>query len=161
MTRYPDNSPWAAARLLALGISIDGSPVRDEVETLERTGLLRRIGLSREELERAVRSLCVDLRRASSVDAYGKTRFRRSQVQAMLREISDPALQRELARQLLETIGADDRVTRAESMLFWDALDCWGLQMRDVMSLPDPVANRAVPGRRPAGQVDDERRSVS
>lgn len=133
MIHYPQNSTQAAIRLLALGTTVDGVAFESEYETLERSGILRRLGISREQFDDALDSLCKDLRKSCRENDHGFVHVRPALVEAILDEIRDPGMQRVLASYLLDIIGADQRVTRAESYLFWEVLDHWGLKFRDVV----------------------------
>ncbi len=143
MTTYPIDSPLAVARLLALAVTVDGVPLEVELRLLEERGVLEALKLSREDFEDVMDTLCADLRRIAPVDKQGFRCLSHTQVRALLSEVQNPALQREVAALLFDIVSSDHRLVRAESLLMWDALTHWGLHLREVSGLM----------RSPAGSV--------
>lgn len=76
--------------------------------------------------------LCADLQASVPLDVRGFVKLSRQQVCQLLDEVRDPALQCETARLLFEIFSADHRMVRAESILLWEALDHWGLYLREI-----------------------------
>ncbi|MDO6387549.1 MULTISPECIES: hypothetical protein [unclassified Uliginosibacterium] len=135
MNPYPIDSPHAVVRLLALAVTIDGVPSDAELRTLEQRGVLQALRLSRDDFDDVMDALCADLRQSTPTDRRGFRSLGRSQIRAMLDEIQAPALQREVAALLFDIFSSDHRLVRAESILLWDALDHWGLHLREVSGL--------------------------
>ena len=148
MRPYPIDSPAAVLRLLALAVTVDGVPADAEFEMLESRGILSRLGCSRDDFDALMDQLCADLRAGSAADARGYRRLGAAQLDAVLDEIRDPALQRETAGLLFDIFSADRRLAHAEAVLLWEALERWGLSLGDFGEVPEPVAS-AAGSRRP------------
>ena len=57
MRTYPLNSPYAAARIVALTLLADGHLCKAEIDALERLNVHDTLGLGKDELHRVLHSL--------------------------------------------------------------------------------------------------------
>lgn len=135
LTRYPADSLHAVARVVALTVIIDGVPGKAELDMLAQRGILRRLELDCAAFEDVIDTLCADLRDSTERDEWGGHIMQPKLLRAMLDEIQQPALQRELAGILFDVVSADHYLFRAESVLLWEVLDHWKLHLRDIVGL--------------------------
>lgn len=126
MSDYPNESPRAVARLLALAVAVDGVPAEAEIDLLERRGVLAALGLARSDFEWIMDELCLDLQRLSPVDAQGYISLRPQTLHRLLDEVRHPALRVALVELLGEIFCADHRLAQGESILLREALAYWG-----------------------------------
>lgn len=145
MRPYPQNSPQASARFIAMTLLSDGQLDEVELRRLDRTPVLANLGIDGDALQQVMRDFCTDLLREAPVDATGHCQMRPALIARLLEEIDDPVLQRTLCRIALNIVGADHRVQRGESVLLWAALDAWDLKLSDCFSLPSRMPHRPLP----------------
>lgn len=126
MSDYPNESPRAVARLLALAVAVDGMPAEAEIDLLEQRGVLAALGLARSDFEWIMDELCLDLQRLSPVDAQGYVSLRPQALHGLLDEVRHPALRVALVELLGEIFCADHRLAQGESILLREALAYWG-----------------------------------
>jgi hypothetical protein len=131
LTSYPDNSPEALLRVLAMFIVSDGEVADAELDTVERLGVLAAVGADRETFARVFDAYCDDLithagtrRLVALADA--------DWVAANLAPVTDPAGRRLLAQTLLVVARSDGLFADAELNVFRRVLDQWGLALEDL-----------------------------
>jgi uncharacterized tellurite resistance protein B-like protein len=135
---YPRNSPRAAARLIALAMIADGHVCRSELEAVRHADAEARLGLSPGELGRVMQELCEDLLQASPHHGTLSSCIDESLVEALTRELDDPALQRQVMGVVSRAVAADGHLADGERFV----LDCLHASWRE--------AQRAEPQLSPA-----------
>jgi hypothetical protein len=126
MRNYPRNSPQAAGRLVALGLMADGHVCSQELRTLERLGASARLGLPPDGLSALLHTLCEDLLAGAAGSAIGLGPLGDAELAALLSEVDDPALQREVLALLDAAARADGHLAEAENALLAAATRHWG-----------------------------------
>ena len=131
LTPYPDNSPQALLRVLALFIISDGEVADAELDTVEGLGVLASLGGDRETFARVFDAYCDDLivhagtrRRVALADS--------DWVAAVLAPVTDPAKRRVLAQTLLLVARSDGWFADVELKVVRQVLDAWGLTLEDL-----------------------------
>jgi hypothetical protein len=131
LTSYPENSPEAMLRVIAMFIVSDGEVADAELDTVERLGVLTAVGGDRETFARVFDAYCDDLiahagtrRLVALADA--------DWVAANLAPVTDPASRRLLAQTLLVVARSDGWFADAELDVFRRVLDQWGLALEDL-----------------------------
>lgn len=127
MRSYERNSPKAAARIVALTMLADGNLCRRELDVLERHGVHAGLGLDREGMQAVVRELCEDLLAAADPHWSAACRIDPRTLRAMLAEIDDRPLRRQVLRLCVAVVAADDHVAENESIVLLCAVEAWGL----------------------------------
>lgn len=133
---YQRNSPKAMARVLAVTLLADGTLEARELESLARSNAWARLGMTEADFMRVVEDFCEDLLTHAPRSGDGHFHLDPALMNRMLAEITDAWCRRELIRLMIEVIRADGRVARGESVMFWQALDAWGMTLSDVMAMP-------------------------
>lgn len=126
MRNYPRNSPQAAGRLVALGLMADGHVCSRELQALERLGASARLGLPPDGLGPLLHTLCEDLLASAVGSTSGLAPLGEAELAALLREVDDPALQREVLALLDAATRADGHLAEAENTLLGAAMRHWG-----------------------------------
>jgi tellurite resistance protein len=131
LTPYPDNSPEALLRVIAMFIVSDGEVADAELDVCERLGVLTAVGGDRETFAKVFDAYCDDLiahagtrRMVALADA--------DWVEAILAPITDPARRRLLAQTLLVVARSDGWFADAELKVVRQMLDHWGLTLEDL-----------------------------
>lgn len=136
MRSYPNNSPQAAARIVALALLADGSLSKAEFDVLDRLGAHEQLGIQPEELQTIVHTVCEDLlsaahlRRADSCDVDPRT------LSELMAEIDDPELRLKVLRLCVAVVEADGHVAEGESIVLVEAVEQWGLHLEMLRTQP-------------------------
>ena len=128
MRNYQQNSPQAAARIVALSLLADGHLDAAELAVLHRLRAHEQLGLSADDLHGVVQSLCEDLLSGAEVtwaDACTIDPYLQSQI---LAEVTDPALQAKVLALCVAVVEADAHVSEGESIVLSQAVEHWGMQ---------------------------------
>jgi len=126
MRTYASDSPKAVCRLLALAMIVDGHLAPSELRALRHSGILQRVGVDEAVFDEVVQEVCEDLlatadrRCASEVEIDGRM------LDALLRDIVDPALQMTLMKAMLDIVHADEVLDGRESLLIQRGFKAWG-----------------------------------
>ena len=127
MRTYPNNSPQAAARIVALAILADGHLCKSELDALDGVDAHTQLGLRTMELHAVLRSLCEDLLTGSHPDWEAACRVDPGTLTALMAEIDDPHLRAKILRLCAMVIAADEHVTESEAVFLAAAVDGWRL----------------------------------
>lgn len=122
MRYYPPNSPEAAGRLLALTLIADGHVCHRELDTVERHDFEAALGLPAGGLGEVLRHLCEDLLQGSTNDLGSGVDD--ALLDALVRDVDDPALQRQLLAAVVAAAAADGSLADGELRVL-DAMHRW------------------------------------
>ena len=147
MRNYPSNSPKAAARIVALALMADGTVDQSETRLLERQGTIRRLGLSHEQFDKIFYEFAEDMLSNAHRLSSGMLELDAKSTNRILDEISDPALQKNVLRIMLDIVNADRRLTAGEATLIAQALRNWNLDLHEVSDSSIPF-HRSPPSAR-------------
>ena len=127
MRTYPNNSPQAAARIVALAMLADGHLCKTELDALDCVDVHTQLGLPPAELHAIVHALCEDLLASSQGDWEAACRVDSGTLTALLAEIDDPALRVKVLRLCLTVIAADEHLAEGETVILAAVVAHWGL----------------------------------
>lgn len=142
MRHYPTNSAQAAGRIVSLTLLADGYLSRLELDALDRLDVPGRLGLARGELHAVLHGFCEDLLATSLVSGSGSCQLDSQTLGALMAEIDDPALRRQLLALCVDIVGADGHLADGESTVLTAAVDHWGLH-RECLDVASPLAQLA------------------
>lgn len=125
MRQYPENSPEAAARVIALALLADGSVHPDEVTLLIDSEPLRRMGVSQDVFRRVTAEFCQDVARGPHSEDRHYFALRPLAIRHLLDEITDPVLQGEISQLVFEVIRADRQYQEGESLVLRALISAW------------------------------------
>lgn len=138
---YPHNGPKAMARVLAVTLLADGLLESKELDNLNRANGYARLGMTQNEFMQVLFELCEDLLTQAPRSPAGDCLLQPELIKQLLAEVLDPWRRRELMRLMVEIIRADGTVARGESVMFWEAIDAWGMTLDDVVPGGKAAAN--------------------
>ncbi len=127
MRTYPNNSPQAAARIIALATLADGHLCKTELDALESVDVQKQLGLSPGELHGIVHTLCEDLLASAQGDWEAACRIDPGTFAALLAEIDDPVLRATILRLCLTVFAADEHLADGERVILTAVVAHWGL----------------------------------
>ena len=127
MRSYPENSPQAAARIVALTVVADGDIGNAEIEWLDRLAVHEQLGLARDELHALLDTFCEDLLSSNQLRWADVCPVDERTLADLMDEIQDPALRLKVLRLCVELAEVDAHVDEGESIVLVAAVEHWGL----------------------------------
>ena len=136
MRTYPNNSPQAAARIVALAMLADGQMSRSEIEVLDRLRIHEQLGLRPDELHSIVHSMCNDMLSTAELTWATACQVDPRTLAILMGEIDDPELRLKVLGLCVAVVEADGRVVPNEAIVLMAAVEQWGLQRWILQSEP-------------------------
>lgn len=128
MKTYPNNSPEAVSRILAMMMITDAKLDDRELEIMDRLRIFDIVGISRDGFSQVVQDYCAEL--LSSDARNGRIRLvDKARIDAVVALVDDPRMRVETCRMLLNIANADGRIDDAELAVFRYILERWGLTL--------------------------------
>lgn len=126
MRNYVPDSASAAGRLVALCMVVDGNMAPSELQALQRSRLLDYIDIDIDTFHDLVDELCQDM--LSTSVRHEHVVIDETTIDALLGEIQDPALRRQLLRAMWSIADADGVLADAEAKLLARACVVWSAE---------------------------------
>lgn len=139
MRIYPQNSPQAAARVVALALLADGQLHWAELEMLDRLGAHSQLGLPRAELHQVIDVFYKDLFESVRLSWADACLMDPRTLRQLMDEVDDPGLRRTVLRLCVALVEADQHVADSESVVLAAVVEQWGLH-REMLLLETPQA---------------------
>lgn len=136
MRKYTQNSPQAAARIVALTLIADGDVGQAELALLEECTVHQQLGLTREDLHAVIDTFCEDLLSSKQLIWAGACPVDEYTLAELMSEIDDFALRRKVLGLCVRLAEVDGHVAAGESVVLVAAVEHWGLH-RHMLRLPD------------------------
>lgn len=131
MRTYPQDSPQAAARIVAMAALADGHLCSSEVERLDGLGITSALRLPPGEWPTVLRHYCEDLL-VNAPSGWTSLTKDAPMIGALLGEIQDPSLRRTILRVCAAIADADAHRAEGESIVMQAAAAQWGVTRADV-----------------------------
>lgn len=128
MRRYSQNSPLAAARIVALATVADGDLNKAELALLDELAVHEKLGLQRETLHAAMDTFYADLLSSKQLAWADTCPVDEYTLKELLAEVDDPALRRTVLDLCVRIAEVDGHVAEGESIVLVTAVEQWGLQ---------------------------------
>jgi len=137
MKHYPENSPQAMARVLAMTMITDAKLADQELEIMDHLFLYEVLDLSKAEFAEVVKQYCDDLLVADT--AHAKVDLMdRARIDAVLAPVTDPHKRFQTAQMIANIIRADGHLHDAELALFRHVLQTWNLSLDALKGMVRP-----------------------
>lgn len=153
MRPYPTNSPKAIARILALGMLIDGVADEAEYRLIEQDASLRALGIDSQQIDAVIREFYEDLELGASMTRTLDQRLTAAELSRVLGEITYPFLQQSLLRSMMRIAVANDELSVGEARLIREALLQW--------TSDEGIGNLVQPPERPSRRRSDRHPSAN
>lgn len=127
MRTYLNNSPQAAARIVALAMLADGEVGEPELDLLERLVAHEQLGLKAEALHAVVQACREDLLSPAHLPWAEAGQVDARTLAELMAEIDDPMLRRKVLRLCVAVAEADGQVAEGELAVLVAAVEHWGL----------------------------------
>lgn len=128
MRSYPQNSPEAAARIVAMMMLADGHACHSETAAMDNLPPHESLGISREVLLDVMQDFCQDIQTCGQHRWSDTNCLDAQTIRSFMAEIDDPYLRRKLLKLCAAVIEADRHVSEGESLLLGAAVASWGMQ---------------------------------
>jgi len=125
MRTYPLNSPQSAARLLAMALVADGNYALSEIRALDRLDAARQLGLQPQELKTVIEAFCEDLLLGAQGEWLGSSQLDTATRQALLAEVTDPALRETIVALCEAVVQADGHMADGETAMLDSLTRAW------------------------------------
>ncbi len=125
MRTYPSNSPQAAARLLAMALVADGNYALSEIRALDRLDAARQLGLPPQDLKAVIEAFCEDLLLGAHGEWLGSSQLDAATRQALLAEVTDPALRAKIVALCEAVVAADGHLADGETAMLDSLTRAW------------------------------------
>lgn len=130
MRKYPQNSPQAAARIVALTLVADGDVGPAELALLDELAVHQQLGLERDALHAVIDTFCEDLLSSKQLNWADVCPVDEYTLADLLGEVDDPALRRKVLDLCVLLAEVDHHVAPAESIVLSAAVVHWSLHYR-------------------------------
>lgn len=128
MRSYPNDSPQATARVLALAMVVDGHLAPSELRVLDDSPLMRDLDMDRTVFREVLEDLCNDMINTAVVQ--GAVELNAPLIDHLLSEITSPELRRKLLSVMWKIVDADGWLADAEAALLARACANWNADAR-------------------------------
>ncbi|WP_137938714.1 hypothetical protein [Chitinivorax sp. B] len=133
MTPFPQNSPEAMARILAMLMIADGNMDDRELELLEKLKLYDVLGLSRKQFIEVLHQYCEELEQSADPDGTIHL-VDRVRIDELLDAVDEPKKRLLLCAMVLDLSKADADFSDVEMAIFTHMLDHWHLTLEDLQT---------------------------
>ncbi len=134
MRAYPNNSPQASARIIALAMLADGHVCKTEMDVVAHLKLDVQLGLQPDEMKGIVHTLCEDMY-YSAHHSWSSANLDADTLNALLSEIDTPELQAKVFELCVAMTAADEHTAEGEMRVLTAAAEKWGLPVAVVSSV--------------------------
>ena len=137
LRRYPENSPQAAGRVLAMALLADGELCEAERRMLHTLDMAAGLGLGVDAWQSVVSHFAEDLAASRAPRWAHACQVDPWLMASVFDGVTDPALRRRVLRLCAVLVEADDRIEACESLVLNAAVEHWGLQSELIQ--PEPA----------------------
>ena len=130
MRKYAQNSPEAAARIVALTLVADGDIGPSELALLDEANVHHALGVERGALHAVIDTFCADLLSTRQLEWADACPVDEYTLAELMSEIDNPALRRKVFDLCLRLAEADEQVAEGESVVLSAAMAHWSLHPR-------------------------------
>lgn len=127
MRTYPNNSPQAAARIVALTMLAGGQVCKAEIDVLDRLRAHEELGLRPDELHSIVHSMCDDMLSTAEMTWADACKVDPQTLAKLMAEIDDSELRLKVLGLCVAVIEADGHVVEGEAIMLRAVVEQWGL----------------------------------
>ena len=127
MRKYPQNSPQAAARIVALTLVADGDVGQAELDLLDELAVHQQLGLEHENLHAVINTFCEDLSLSKPLNWADACPVDEYTLADLMGEVDDPVLRRKVLYLCVQLAEVDGHVAEGESTVLSAAVAHWSL----------------------------------
>jgi uncharacterized tellurite resistance protein B-like protein len=145
MRHYTTDSAEAMSRVVALALLADGALDHSELESLKSHEIHDRLNIAPETLDRVMHEFCNDLLQCARAPNIGQIELDRELIDHLLDDIRSPEMQKDALGAILDIVNADGCLNGGEAILISEAMNLWGLELKQVTRTEVRAAHRVSP----------------
>ena len=138
MRKYAQNSPQAAARIVALTLVADGDVGQAELDLLDSQAVHAQLGLTRDALHAVIDTFCEDLLSSKQLNWADACPVDEYTLADLMGQVDDPALRRKVLGVCVKLAEVDAHVAEGESIVLSAAVAHWSLHYQMLNASPPP-----------------------
>lgn len=146
MRHYTTDSAEAMSRVVALALLADGALDHSELESLKSRQMHDRLRIAPETLDRVMHEFCNDLLQCARAPNVGQIELDRELIDQLLDDIRSPEMQKDALGAIVDIVNADGCLNGGEAILISEAMNLWGLELKQVTRTEVRTAHRLSPG---------------
>jgi uncharacterized tellurite resistance protein B-like protein len=144
MQTFENNSPQAAACIVALTLVADGHIGQAELQRLDDLKVHEQLNLSLDEMHAVMKDFCQNMLRRPQLNWSDVCPLDERELAGLMGQITQPALRQRVLHLCLQVAEADGHVAEGESIVLNAAVEHWGLQRQMMRPLNEwPMAKAA------------------
>ena len=146
MRHYTTDSAEAMSRVVALALLADVALDHSELESLASHEIHNRLRIAPETLDRVIHEFCNDLLQCARAPNVGQIELDRELIDQLLDDIRSPEMQKDALGAIVDIVNADGCLNGGEAILISEAMNLWGLELKQVTRTEVRTAHRLSPG---------------
>ncbi len=144
MQTFENNSPQAAARIVALTLVADGHIGEAELQRLDDLKVHEQLNLSLDEMHAVMKDFCQDMLGSPQLNWSDVCPLDEREIAGLMGQITQPALRQRVLHLCVQVAEADGHVADGESSVLNAAVEHWGLQRQMLLPVNEwPMAKAA------------------
>ena len=144
MQTFDNNSPHAAARIVALTLVADGHIGEAELQRLDDLRVHEQLNLSLDEMHAVMKDFCQDMLGSPQLNWSDVCPLDEREIASLMGQITQPPLRQRVLHVCVQVAEADGHVAEGESIVLNAAVEHWGLQRQMLQPVNEwPMAKAA------------------
>ena len=144
MQTFDNNSPHAAARIVALTLVADGHIGEAELQRLDDLRVHEQLNLSLDEMHAVMKDFCQDMLGSPQLNWSDVCPLDEREIASLMGQITQPPLHQRVLHVCVQVAEADGHVAEGESIVLNAAVEHWGLQRQMLQPVNEsPMAKAA------------------
>ncbi len=144
MQTFDNNSPHAAARIVALTLVADGHIGEAELQRLDDLRVHEQLNLSLDEMHAVMKDFCQDMLGSPQLNWSDVCPLDEREIASLMGQITQPPLRQRVLHVCVQVAEAAGHVAEGESIVLNAAVEHWGLQRQMLQPVNEwPMAKAA------------------
>jgi uncharacterized tellurite resistance protein B-like protein len=143
MQTFENNSPQAAARIVALTLVADGHIGEAELQRLDDLKVHEQLNLPLDEMHAVMKDFCQDMLGSPQLNWSDVCPLDERELAGLMAQITRPSLRQRVLHLCVQVAEADGHVAEGESIVLNAAVEHWGLQRQMLLSVNESPMTKA------------------
>jgi uncharacterized tellurite resistance protein B-like protein len=143
MQTFENNSPQAAARIVALTLVADGHIGEAELQRLDDLKVHEQLNLPLDEMHAVMKDFCQDMLRSPQLNWSDVCPLDERELAGLMAQITRPSLRQRVLHLCVQVAEADGHVAEGESTVLNAAVEHWGLQRQMLLPVNESPMTKA------------------
>jgi uncharacterized tellurite resistance protein B-like protein len=143
MQTFENNSPQAAARIVALTLVADGHIGEAELQRLDDLKVHEQLNLPLDEMHAVMKDFCQDMLGSPQLNWSDVCPLDERELAGLMAQITRPSLRQRVLHLCVQVAEADGHVAEGESTVLNAAVEHWGLQRQMLLPVNESPMTKA------------------